>query len=180
MSDRSTNALNVVFNTSQGRDYLASRRGVPPAVIEQLSSLGISSICNILAAIKTAKYYGMGPSDVVATVATDGAEMYASEVEKTLKSDFGGRFDAIDAAAAFGQHALGATTDHLIELTLRERERIFNLGYFTWVEQQGYTTEDFRSRAKQSFWRGLQELLPAWDAMIEEANAEAAVMPAAV
>jgi cysteine synthase A len=180
VSDRSTNALNVVFNTPQGRDYLASRRGVPPAVIEQLSSLGISSICNILAAIKTAKYYGMTSSDVVTTVATDGAEMYSSEVEKTLKSDFGGRFDAIDAAAAFGQHALGATTDHLIELTLRERERIFNLGYFTWVEQQGYTTEDFRSRAKQSFWRGLQELLPAWDAMIEEANAEAAVTPAAV
>jgi cysteine synthase len=180
VSDRSTNALNVVFNTPAGRDYLASRRGVPPAVIEQLSSLGISSICNILAAIKTAKYYGMTSSDVVTTVATDGAEMYASEVQKTLKADFGGRFDAIDAAAAFGQHALGATTDHLVELTLRERERILNLGYFTWVEQQGYTTEDFRSRAKQSFWRGLQELLPAWDAMIEEANAEAAVMPAAV
>ena len=33
----------------------------------------------MLAAIKTAKYYDLGPSDVIVTVATDGAAMYGTE-----------------------------------------------------------------------------------------------------
>ena len=35
-----------------------------------------------------------------------------------------------------------------VELTERERERIFNLGYFTWVEQQGVSLEDVRGAAR--------------------------------
>jgi cysteine synthase A len=178
VSDRSTDALNVVFNSAAGREFLSKRRGVSDAVMEQLTGFGISSICNVLAAIKTAKYYRLGPSDVVATVATDGAEMYTSEVEKTRTSRFHGHFDEVDAAAAFGEHMLGATTDNLIEPDARDRERVFNLGYFTWVEQQGCTLEEFQRRRDQSFWRGLHDLLPAWDAMIDESNAEAGVAAA--
>ncbi len=174
VSDRATDTLNVLFNSPVGREFLASRCAVPQEGIEQLGSLGLSSICNVLAAIKMAKYYRMGPADVVATVATDGAEMYASEVEKTLAASFHGRFDAVDAAGVYGQHVLGASTDNLLELTQRERERIFNLGYFTWVEQQGYSLQEFEARASRSFWHDLQQFVPAWDAMIEEVNAEAA------
>jgi cysteine synthase len=175
VSDRATDALNVVFNTDAGRELLATRYDVDAATIEALSSFGGSSICNVLAAIKVAKYHRLGASDVVATIATDGAEMYTSEVEKTLASRYGGSFDAIDAAAAFGEYVRGCTTDHLIELDRRGRERIFNLGYFTWVEQQGTSTEEFTARASESFWRDLQRFVPAWDAMIEQVNAEANV-----
>ena len=171
VSDRSTDALNVLFNTARGRALLETRFEVPEQIVTQLDSFGISSICNVLAAIRTAKYFRLGASDVIATVATDGAEMYASEVEKTLARDFGGRFDAIDAARVFGQHLLGASTDHVAELTFRDRERIFNLGYFTWVEQQGVPLADFEKRRSQSFWRDLQALVPEWDAKIAEANA---------
>jgi cysteine synthase len=175
VSDRATDALNVVFNTDAGRELLASRYGVDDATIAALASFGGSSICNVIAAIKVAKYHRLGASDVVATIATDGAEMYASEVEKTLASRYGNAFDAIDAAAAYGEYVLGASTDNLIELTRRDRERIFNLGYFTWVEQQGVPTEEFAARASESFWRDLQRFVPAWDAMIEQVNAEASV-----
>ena len=178
VSDRSTDALNLLFNTEEGRQYLATRRGVSEAMLEQLDSLGISSICNILAAIKTAKYYRLGPSDVIATIATDGAAMYASENAMILRERFGGRFDAVDAASAYGQHILGCTTDHLIELSHRDRERMFNLGYFTWVEQQGISVDEFSARAQPSFWSALQELVPAWDAMIDEVNKEAGVTAA--
>ena len=176
VSDRSTDALNLLFNTPEGRHYLAARRGVSQAVLAQLESFGLSSICNVLAAIKTAKYYRLGPSDVVATIATDGAEMYVSEAAKVLRDRFEGRFDGVDAASVYGQHILGCTTDHLLELSLRDRERIFNLGYFTWVEQQRYAVDELSARAKPSFWLALQELVPAWDAMIDEVNAEASVM----
>ncbi|HKZ75497.1 MAG TPA: pyridoxal-5'-phosphate-dependent protein subunit beta, partial [Actinomycetota bacterium] len=53
----------------------------------------------------------------------------------------------------------------------RDRERIFNLGYFTWVEQQGVSIEDFTVRRSQRFWRDLRDLLPLWDRMIEDFNA---------
>ena len=32
-----------------------------------------------------------------------------------------------------------------------DRERIFNLGYYTWVEQQGTSLEDFRPEARSAF-----------------------------
>jgi cysteine synthase A len=53
----------------------------------------------------------------------------------------------------FGQHLLGVRTDLMMELTRHDRDRIFNLGYFTWVEQQGIPLHDFEARRQQSFWR---------------------------
>jgi hypothetical protein len=41
------------------------------------------------------------------------------------------------------------------------------------VEQQGVELKDFDARKKQSFWRDLRGLVPAWDAMIAEFNARA-------
>ena len=57
------------------------------------------------------------------------------------------------------------------ELTLRDRERIFNLGYFTWVEQQGIALKDFEARRHQSFWRALRQNVPRWDEAIAAMNA---------
>ena len=59
------------------------------------------------------------------------------------------------AAELVGRHLSGADTEHVLDATQRERERIFNLGYFTWVEQQGVSLADFDSAARsQDFWRG--------------------------
>ena len=105
------------------------------------------------------------------TIATDGAAMYRSELaDKILPRDFPGGFDAVAAAETFGRHVLGAGEDHLLELTRADRDRIFNLGYFTWVEQQGIPLAEFEARRAQSWWRELRSLLPAWDAMIDEFN----------
>ena len=83
ISDRATDRLLVLLNTDAGRAYLAAR-GVPEAILAALPSFGISSICNVLAAIKTAKQLGLGPDDAVVTVATDGAALYLTEVDKVL------------------------------------------------------------------------------------------------
>jgi cysteine synthase len=170
ISETSTDTLDVLFNTGVGRDYLGARRGVPPALVEALGAFGLSSICNVLAAIKTAKYYGFGPDDLVLTVATDGADMYRTEREKSLGKYFGGAFDAVRAGEVFGQHLLGTATDHLLELSAVDRARVFNLGYYTWVEQQGVTVTEFTARRQPSFWTGLHDLLPVWDQMIDEFN----------
>jgi hypothetical protein len=173
VSDAATDSLGLLFNTAVGRQYLVERRGVPAALVTALDALGLSSICNVLAAVKTAKYLDLGPDDLVLTVATDGAEMYGSERDKAMSHAFAGGFDVVTAGEVFGRHMLGAGVDHLLELSAVDRKRIFNLGYYTWVEQQGVTVTEFTARRQASFWTGLHRILPAWDAMIDEFNARA-------
>ncbi|HYA43974.1 MAG TPA: pyridoxal-phosphate dependent enzyme [Acidimicrobiales bacterium] len=175
ISDRATDQLAVLFSSPVGLAYLAERRDVPAEVLAALGSFGLSSICNVVAAVKAAKYLGLGPGDVVATVATDGAEMYGSERAKVLARDFSGSFDEVTAADVFGRWMLAAGTDHLLETSTKDRERIFNLGYFTWVEQQGLSVDDFVARREASFWTALRSKLPKWDEMIEEFNARSGV-----
>ena len=172
VSDHATDTLMVLFNTEVGRKYLVERRGIDAELVAQLANFGLSSLCNMLAAIKTAKYFDLGPDDVIVTVATDGAAMYGSEITKAVKRYYGNRFDEVAAGETWGRALAGATTDHLIETTQIDRRRMFNLGYFTWVEQQGVSLDEFSARAKQSFWDGLLDLVPAWDAMIGEFNAK--------
>ena len=176
VSDRATDALGLVFNTEVGRDYLERRCGVSQHIIAGLSSLGLSSICNVLAAVKVAKHLGLGSRDVILTVATDGAEMYASERDAIRSRNFVSGFDELAAAQEFGRHMLGIGTDHLLELTRTDRERIFNLGYFTWVEQRGIPIEDFQARRDQAFWIGVRRAVADWDRMIGELNLRTGVL----
>ncbi len=175
ISDLHTDSLMVLFNTEEGRKYLVERRGIDAALVARLANMGLSSICNMLAAIKTARHYNLGSDDVILSVATSGAAMYSSEIEKTLARHFSKGFDAISAAEVWGRSLAATTTDHMLEMTHTNRERVFNLGYYTWVEQQGVSLEEFSVRKNQSFWEGLQDLVPAWDAMITKFNAETGV-----
>jgi cysteine synthase A len=140
-------------------------------VIEALDAFGLSSICNVLAAIKTAKLLRLGADDVVVTIATDGAAMYRTEMDKVLARDFPGGFGAAEAAETFGRSLEGQGTGDMLHLTDEDRRRVFNLGYFTWVEQQGVSVEDFVARQDQAFWRSLRDLLPEWDEAIRAFNA---------
>jgi cysteine synthase len=170
VSDRDTDRLNVLFNTAEGRAFLRAR-GVNERVIEALDAFGLSSICNVLAAIKTAKLLRLGADDVVVTIATDGAAMYRTEVNKVLARDFPGGFGQMEAAETFGRSLEGQGTGDMLHLTEEDRRRVFNLGYFTWVEQQGVSVEDFVVREDQGFWRSLRDLLPEWDEAIRAFNA---------
>jgi cysteine synthase A len=176
VSDRTTDRLNVLLNTDAGRAELA-RRGLRPEMIGALRSLGLSSICNVVASIKLARHAGLGADDVVVTVATDGAAMYDTERERALRRDFPDGFDAAAAASTYGEAILGAGSDHVLELTDLDRRRIFNLGYYTWVEQQGIPIDEFVERREQATWTRMRELLPTWDAMIGEFNARVAAVP---
>ena len=145
-------------------------------MIAALAHLGFSSICNVLAAIKVAKHLHLSRDDVIMTVATDGSEMYGSERAAVVASDFPHGFGAVDAARVFGEHLASVDTAALIELGAVDRRRIFNLGYYTWVEQQGISVHDFEVRRSQEFWRSIRSFLPAWDAAIDEFNARTGVL----
>ena len=175
VSDRASDALNLLFGGNAGRTYVAGRRKIDPEVVRQFDNIGISGLANIVAAIKFAKHLDLGADDVVMTVATDSADMYVSERQQHLAKRYPDGFDEVNAGEIFGQHLDGIADDHVLDLTHAERKRVFNLGYYTWVEQQGVSVEDFDRRKDQAFWRSLVASAPAWDRMIEEMNNEVGV-----
>ena len=171
VSDGACDDLNLLFNTTVGRAYLSDRTDMSQEALAALGDLGLSSIANVLGAIKYAKYMDLGADDAVLTVATDGASMYETELSRAEKHLRGGRFDQLGAAEAYGRWLLGTATDHTIELDRKGRERVFNLGYYTWVEQQGISLEDFDARRDSSYWDGLMDVVDVWDGMIDAFNA---------
>jgi NAD(P)H-dependent flavin oxidoreductase YrpB (nitropropane dioxygenase family) len=173
VSDAATDELDVLWNAEQGREFLA-RKGVADDVIAALAHFGFSSTCNVLAAIKTAKLLDLGPDDAVVTVATDGGAMYPSERAKTIQRRYRGEYSHTDAAEAFGQHLGHVSTEHMIDMTEADRRRVFNLGYYTWVEQQGTPFELFEQRRHQDFWRDLRRFVGTWDEMIRDFNGRVA------
>ncbi len=173
VSDQSTGALDLLFNSDTGLSYLTGRRRIDPAFAIDLKLIGLSGIANLIAAIKIAKRLDLGENDLILTVATDSAALYASERRKFLISNYSDGFDQVNAGEVFGRHLLGIADNDVLELTHHERSRIFNLGYYTWVEQQGVALDAFEQRRRQGFWVGLRQALPALDALIAEFNARA-------
>lgn len=170
ISDRATDNLDILFNTAAGMAYLRDRMGVPGAVIEQLTHFGYSAICNTLAAIKYAKEMRFGADDVVVTVATDGSELYPSEREKFLARDYSSGFGEVEAAEVASRYLKAVDNEHLLQLREHDRNRIFNLGYYTWVEQQNIALVDFEARRNQTWWNSIKGLVSQWDERIVEFN----------
>ena len=58
----------------------------------------------------------------------------------------------------------------MLELSHIDKNRIFNLGYFTWVEQQGVSLDDFENRKNQNFWNSHCDYMLSLDNQIKEFN----------
>ncbi|MBZ5587223.1 MAG: pyridoxal-phosphate dependent enzyme [Acidobacteriia bacterium] len=172
IDDEATMRLLRVFNERAGREALL-RRGVPYDLVNQLPLLGISSICNLLAAIKTARHFELDGSDFVLTCFTDSAALYQTRLAELTAER--GEYTDRQAEADIERFLCGATTDHLKELTYPDRKALHNLKYFTWVEQQGKTVKELDALWSPGFWRDLQAQLPGWDAAIETFNRDTGV-----
>lgn len=158
-----------LFNEPAGHEYLASV-GVTAPTLEQLPSLGISSICNLLAAIKTAKHFEFGSNDVIFTVFTDSAKMYQSRLEELEHER--GLYKIANAECDLTGPLAMQGTDNFKELTLRDRKAIHNLKYFTWVEQQGKTCDELNAQWEPEYWRALfEDEVDEFDRLIGEFNA---------
>ena len=169
VSDKATDNLNLVFNTDIGKNYLIDQEGFSKEFVERLPEFGFSSIANIIASIKLAKFMNLGKDDAIITVATDGAELYLSELQKT-KDEFKEIYDANACKNIFKQYMKNISTDNMVQLSDKDRERIFNLGYYTWVEQQNIELSDFEIRKNQSFWDKKTEDFLKNDLLIDKFN----------
>ena len=164
-----------LFNEPAGHRYLIEELGVDPQIVAQLEVMGISSIANLMGAIKMAKYYEMDENDVVFTVATDSMEMYGSRMieERQRLGEFTDREAAVVATADL----MGLGTDHMIEMSYYEKRRMHNLKYFTWIEQQGKTVEELNAQwYDRSYWSDHLAQVDQWDEAIEAFNERTGVL----
>jgi hypothetical protein len=132
-------------------------------------------VSNLLTAIKTARYFEMDRNDIVLTVATDSADMYRSRLAEMEKSE--GAWTAVQAEKTLDRCLYGQKTDHFAELGYRDRKRIHNLKYYTWIEQQGKESADLntlwedRTVFEQQFAQ-----TEKWDELIREFNDRAGLL----
>ena len=169
IDDEQTMQLLRLFNEEPGKEYLVSL-GISEEVVEQLALVGISSICNLVAAIKTAKYYDLDSRHVIFTPLTDSMELYGSRQEEMTEQH--GVYDHDAAVNHFGRYLEAIETDHMRELTYADQKALHNFKYFTWVEQQGKTVEELRELWDEDFWKSVfsQEQVDEWDALIDKFN----------
>lgn len=157
-----------VFNEDNGHKFLADR-GVSKETIEKLKLMGISSIGNMLSAIKAAKYYELTENDVLFTIFTDSMEMYQSRIKE--EGERLGNYNHEKAAIDWHQYLDGIKTDTMTELTYQDKKRIHNLKYFTWIEQQGRDIEELNAQwYDRDYWTDRWNMADEYDRMINSFN----------
>ncbi len=174
IDDNAVVNLARLFNEPEGRKQLAAS-GVPETFVQQLDLLGFSGIANLLSSIKMAKYYDLGPEDVVLTVLTDSMELYGSRL-KEMHAEMG-EYSQSQAAADQARWLLGENTENMLECGEPDRRRIHNLKYYTWVEQQGKTYDEIQTQWHDpDYWTSTQKQVPEIDALVKEFNAKVGLL----
>ncbi|OQX29811.1 MAG: pyridoxal-5-phosphate-dependent protein subunit beta [Spirochaeta sp. LUC14_002_19_P3] len=167
VDDEHTMRLLRLFNEQAGRDYL-KEKALPPEFIGQLDIMGISGICNMITAIKLARYYELTSDDIVLTVFTDSEGMYTSRL-KELTAERGPY--TRDNAVADYEMLQQTGTDSMQELRYTDRKRIHNLKYYTWVEQQGKTASELNSQwYEPTYWNSIYRTRDKLDELISAFN----------
>jgi cysteine synthase len=169
IDDQDCLSLARLFNEPTGHEYLKTQ-GVSEDIIEKLKLLGISSIANVLMAIKFANYYELTHKDVIITVFTDSMDLYISRLQE-LRTELG-EYKERNAVADFNRTIRGIKTDNMAELTYNDKKRIHNLKYFTWVEQQGKDSKELDRMwfDHENYWGSIHQLTPKIDELIKEFN----------
>jgi len=168
IDDEACMSLTRLFNEPAGRTYLL-KQDVPEGLVCSLDLLGISSIANVLSAIKFAKWYELGDEDVVLTVFTDSMELYKSRLRELHEAH--GRYSEADAAVDYERYLLGTGIDYVEELGYWDAKRIHNLKYFTWIEQQGKELEELNAQwYDRCYWHDIHAQVSDIDTLIKAFN----------
>ena len=175
IDDEDSQRLLRLFNCKEGQDYLKSL-GMTDEQIEKFTWMGISGIANVLCCIKMAKYYELTENDVVVTVLTDSAVMYGSRIEEL--NQMHGAYNRSEAVLDHNIHMLGLKTDNMMELNYVQRKRVHNLKYYTWIEQQGKTSEELNALwyDVEGTWDAVHAQAKDLDALINEFNEETGLL----
>jgi cysteine synthase A len=157
-----------LFNEPAGKEYLQSKK-ISAQTVENLHLLGISSLANLVGAIKMTRYFEMKEKDIVLSVATDSMELYQSRIEELRQEK--GPYTSTQAALDFEAALRSVSIDHMLELSYWDKKRIHNLKYFTWVEQLGKDVEELDSQwYDDNYWQEKYSSYRRWDELIRDFN----------
>ena len=129
------------------------------------TTFGISGVCNVLGAIKTAKFYGLGKDDLVVTILTDAIDRYRSVMAQMTRTY--GKMGATEAKVRLESVFHGQGLDWIMEGTREARARWHNLKYYTWVEQQGKKVEELNAQRHPEYWLAEQARVAEIDAKLK-------------
>jgi cysteine synthase A len=174
IDDEGCMRLLQLFNEPKGKEFLESK-GISLDTVDKLELMGISSIANLVGAIKMAKYYEMNEDDIIFTVATDSMELYQSRIEGLRRER--GIYTDYQAAVDWDSCLMSIATDHMFEMSYWDKKRMHNLKYFTWVEQLGKDVEELdRQWYDQNYWKKKYQSHKEWDTLIREFNAKTGLL----
>jgi cysteine synthase len=134
--------VEALVNVGVDRNFAMSLRNL----------FGPSGICNVLGAIKLAKFLRLGPEDNVVTIATDGFDRYNSVLDDLNKRSL----DLAPQVLERWTHDifLNAGEDHIFDFRKAAiKERLFQQRENDWLKF-GYTKSFLDSMRSQDFWDG--------------------------
>jgi cysteine synthase len=133
------------------RSLVERMLGRPEGYLRCLERLfGVSGICNILGAIRMARYLELGPEDNVVTIATDGMDRYPSVLASLEKRR--GPLDDAKLSHWFEEIFRGGDPREILDVRPREqKDRLFGCKEQVWTAF-GYSRSYLDSMKSQSFW----------------------------
>ncbi len=159
-----------LLTEAPGWKVMSEKYGMEESQIKRLSEIfGISGVCNVLGAIKTAKFYNMGADDLIVTICTDAMDRYHSVMDQLTQSH--GPMDEAGAEARLVHIFHKQKLDWISEGTQHSRRQWHNLKYFTWVEQQGKTIDALNAQLYPDFWEAEQAKVEKIDKLIKASRA---------
>jgi cysteine synthase len=161
--DSCVKALKVIHDAPE----VLVKLGVAPELAESLRELfGVSGLCNILGAIKMAKYLKLGPEDNVVTIATDSFDRYNSVLE-----DLDNRYLETSEAVLsrwIKDIFLGMDEEHVYDFRRKDRkEQLFQQKERDWLPF-GYSKEYLDNMRTPEFWENEYHKVAAYDEKIKE------------
>lgn len=150
----------------EGSDTLV-KHGVDPKVAKSMVDLfGVSGICNILGAIKMAKYLKLGPNDNVVTIATDSFDRYPSVMENLHERELEVTDHVLERW--FQDVFAGADTRYVLDTRGKEaKEKLFKQKESDWLKF-GYKQSYLDSMRKPEFWEAEYNKIHEYDKKIVE------------
>ena len=165
--DDSVKGLKVIYD---GTDILVENGVDRDLAIQMKELFGVSGICNIIGAIKMAKYLKLGPGDNIVTIATDGLDRYNSVLENLERryletEDFVLRRWFKDVYRKIGEEEIKDTRRPA------QKEELFAQKEKDWLKF-GYAQEYLDSMRNMKFWDDEYEKVFHYDELIKKLREE--------
>jgi len=150
----------------EGKEIL-KKHGVPAKVADSMVDLfGVSGICNILGAIKMAKYLKLGPDDNVVTIATDSFDRYPSVIKNLHDRELEVTDHVLERW--FNDVFMEADTRYVLDTRGKQmKEMLFKEKEDDWLKF-GYKQEYLDAMRKPEFWEDEYNKVFEYDKKIKE------------